>query len=387
MPSTITRHARLSAVCTVVPTREIRLEDELEYYGGSLKKAERARQMAGFDKRRIAYPECTCSDLCQDAAEHLLSENNIDRASIDALIVVTQTPDYELPATACLLHNKLGLAPHCATFDVNQGCAGYVYGLWLASSLVEAGAAGKVLLLVGDANYKPRNPLNRVIAPLFGDAGSASLIEYTQQDNPVNFIIGTDSSGFDHIILPGGRSRMPILPEHSQNAILAEEIFDQAENPWMVTELYLNGNAVFEFATNDVVDHLRAFMSNTGRTPENTDWLFLHQANKMIIQMVAAKAGFSEDKTPWQTFSRYGNLSSASIPATMCDTFGGQKIADGLQLVLCGFGVGLSWAMCGMSTQGLAAAKVYELRPQYATFDRDGEFAHWKHKFSGGTPA
>ena len=386
MPSSTTLHARLSAVCTVVPTREICLEDELEYYGGSLKKAERARQMAGFDKRRIAYPNCTCSDLCQDAAEHLLCENNIDRASIDALILVTQTPDYELPATACVLHHKLGLAPHCATFDVNQGCAGYVYGLWLASSLVEAGAARRVLLLVGDAFYKARDPKNRIIAPLFGDAGSASLVEHCATENPIQFTIGTQSSGFDDIILPGGRSRLPILPDHQQNALLTEEILDASGNPWMVTELFLNGNAVFEFATNEVVDYLQAFMNSTGRTPETTDWLFLHQANKMIIQMLASKAGFSEQQAPWQTFSRYGNLSSASIPAAMCDTFGAQAAKDGLALVLCGFGVGLSWAICSMNTQQLICSKVYDLRPEYATFNREGEFAHWKHKFSGGTP-
>lgn len=195
---------RLAAVYAAVPQKEIRLEDELEYYGGSLKKAERARKMLGTDRRRVAWPGTTASDLCKAAAQRLLEEQGVDRGTIDALIFVSQSPDYDLPATACVLQHELGLSANCAAFDVNQGCAGYVYGLWLAATLVSSGACGQVLLLVGDACCAPRDPVNRITTPLFGDGGSASLVCRENNAPPMHFSLGTKGAGYKAIIVPGG---------------------------------------------------------------------------------------------------------------------------------------------------------------------------------------
>lgn len=166
MPDAILSHVRLDAVYAAVPEREIRIEDELEYYGGSRKKAERARKIIGTDRRRIAWPGLKASDLCLAAAGRLLDEREVDRAFVDALILVTQSPDFDLPATACRLQETLGLSRHCAAFDVNQGCSGYVYGLWMAAGLIASGACSRVLLLAGDAPYMPRPANNRIIAPI-----------------------------------------------------------------------------------------------------------------------------------------------------------------------------------------------------------------------------
>ncbi|CAK7027766.1 MAG: 3-oxoacyl-[acyl-carrier-protein] synthase 3 protein 2 [Desulfovibrio sp.] len=151
-------HARLAAVCTVVPPEEIRLEDEIAHYGHDAAKLERVKRIAGFDRRRIGPPHVTASDLCIQAAERLFRETGTDPASIDALIFVSQTADYPIPATACIQQNRLGLGTHCAAFDVNLGCSGYVYGLWLAACMIEARACTRVLLLAGEAGFCHLDP-------------------------------------------------------------------------------------------------------------------------------------------------------------------------------------------------------------------------------------
>jgi 3-oxoacyl-[acyl-carrier-protein] synthase III len=139
MANSTFHHAKIGAISAVVPQNEIRLEDELEYFGGDIKKARRVTKMVGIDRRRVAEPGVLPSDLCRQAAENLFAGCALDVSTVDALVFVSQSPDYVLPATACILQDKLGLPKTCAALDVNQGCAGFVYGLWLASSLAESG--------------------------------------------------------------------------------------------------------------------------------------------------------------------------------------------------------------------------------------------------------
>ena len=176
-------HVAIGGIRVAVPAGGVRLEDEAAYYGGNPKKVKRLQSVTGMDCRRLCPPGVTTADLCAHAAERLLQDMRIDRASIDALIFLSQSPDYVMPATACTLQHRLGLGTHCAALDVGQGCSGYVYGLWLAGGLLESGAARRVLLLVGDA-MPPRDPRNRIIAPVFGDGGSATLVERRDKRYP-----------------------------------------------------------------------------------------------------------------------------------------------------------------------------------------------------------
>lgn len=368
---------RLAAVYAAVPQKEIRLEDELEYYGGSLKKAERARKMLGTDRRRVAWPGTTASDLCKAAAQRLLEEQGVDRGTIDALIFVSQSPDYDLPATACVLQHELGLSANCAAFDVNQGCAGYVYGLWLAATLVSSGACGQVLLLVGDACCAPRDPVNRITTPLFGDGGSASLVCRENNAPPMHFSLGTKGAGYKAIIVPGGRSRLPYKRDFEENRIFFEDIYTPTGTPWRLNEVYMNGGEVFQFTLETVPAHLREFMGQAATGPEQVDWLFLHQANKQIVEMMAEKAGFPVEKAPWQSFSRYGNLSSASIPVAICDQFGGTGTSGGGNFLLCGYGVGLSWASCFLKTEGITCGSVLDFCHKDDAPGREERIRRW----------
>ncbi len=337
------RHARISGISAVVPKGEVRLADELQYFGGDEKKAARMTTMVGIDRRRVADEGVTPADLCQDAAERLIQGMNLDRNSIDAVFMVTQHPDYALPATACLLQDKLKLPKTCAAFDVNQGCAAYTYGLWLASSLLEARAASRILLLVGDGMGRLRDQANRVLAPVFGDCGSATLLEYTE-DSPSWFELGTDGSGAEAIIRPALCSRIPYPPTPEEYAPLVEAVTDPNGNPWHLTDTFMDGGAVFDFTINVVPDHILSLLNYANLRQEDIDRLLLHQANRQIMKAVAQKTGFPLEKTPMQTFSRYGNCAAASLPSVICEELAQDLQNNRLRVLLSGYGVGLSWA-------------------------------------------
>lgn len=210
---------RIAGLRATVPTNEIRLEDEAEYYGGNSKKVLRLRNTLGMDRRRICPPDVTASDLCAFSASSLLREFSDVVAEIDALIFVSQSPDWNQPATACELQHRLGLPKACAAFDVNQGCSGYIYGLWIEASLVSSGAARNVLVLVGDAHPAGRDTRNRIMAPVFGDGGSATLLLRDPSAPSMIFGLGTDGSQFEAIITPGGQARIPLLKDAADNVI------------------------------------------------------------------------------------------------------------------------------------------------------------------------
>ena len=195
---------------SVFPENKINIDDEIQYFDNSEKKLNRAKKMIGFGTRYVVAPNTTVVDLAEHAANILIGELDIDKTSIDALILVTQSPDYLYPASSCILHGRLGLDENCATFDVGLGCSGYVYGLWLAHSLIASGGAKKVLLLAGDDPSTHAAKDNRISNPLFGDAASATLLEYTTDERTAYFSMGTRGSGWDRIIAPATGRRLPL---------------------------------------------------------------------------------------------------------------------------------------------------------------------------------
>ena len=370
----------IAAVRAAVPKNEIRLEDEKEFYGGSLKKIARLRTTLGMDRRRICPPDVTASDLCESAAVRLFADYPHFRQKIDALVFVSQSPDWFQPATACELQNRLGLPRSCAAFDVNQGCTGYIYGLWLAASLITGGAE-TVLLLVGDANPRGRDVRNRIIAPVFGDGGSATLLVKKTDAPLMRFGFGTDGSGFETIIVPAGQSRIPYSRIPEENSDFVTDCADQAANPWQLLDTYMDGGAVFNFTMDVVPEHLRQALAHAGLGPEDLEWLILHQANKHIVDTLATKVGVPLERTPSASFAKFGNLASASIPTAMCDAFAGRH-DPGLTL-MCGYGIGLSWGSCLCILEKLDCAPVIDFVPDPHRMTREQRIQRWKKIFSG----
>jgi 3-oxoacyl-[acyl-carrier-protein] synthase-3 len=380
-------HVRLSAVAAVVPREEVRLDDELEYYNNDRRKVERLKKMVGLDRRRIAPEGVTVSDLCVQAAGRLLAETGTDRAGIDAVVCVTQSGDHPVPASAFLQQKALGLNTDCAVFDVNLGCSGYVYGLWLAACMIASGARRRVLLLVGEAGFRYLNPANRIVTPVFGDAGTASLLEYAAGAAPLSFSLGSDGRGYEALIRPGGGGSIPHLPGSAGSEAYLALVRDAGGNPWSVGgfgNTWMDGEAVFEFTMSVLPEHIRAHLAHCGLAPADLDFLILHQANRQIVQNLAAAAGFSPGQAPWETFGKYGNQAGASIACVICDQLKERCAArQRLHLMLCGFGIGLSWGSCVGDFTGLHCCGIHDFVPPAALPSRAERIAYWHRKFAG----
>lgn len=376
-------HARIAGLRAAVPENEIRIEDEAEFHGGNIKKINRLRSTVGIDRRRVCPPDVTASDLCACAAQALLEAFPENRHKIDALIFVSQSPDWLQPATACELQHRLGLPQNCAAFDVNQGCAGYIYGLWISSSLIASGAAKKVLLLVGDASSRGRDVRNRIIAPVFGDGGSATLLVRDEGGPSLEFGFGTDGSGFETIIVPAGQARIPYSRKPDENRELMTDYFDPAGNPWQLLDTYMDGGAVFNFTMDVVPGHLRDAIAHAGLSQDEINWLILHQANRHIVATLAEKAGFPLKKVPNESFGRYGNLAAASIPAALCDAF--HNISSPGKTLMCGYGIGLAWGSCLCDLEDFNCAPVIDFLPDPGRQTRQQRIERWQKIFQGET--
>jgi 3-oxoacyl-[acyl-carrier-protein] synthase-3 len=296
---------------------------------------ERNSKTLGLKQRRVAAPGVTALDLCADATERLLAEMGLDATSIDAVIFVTQTPDHGQPNNASLLHGRLGLSKSAPAYDLSMGCSGWVYGLHQAALLCAHGGAARVLLCAGDTLSRLTNPGDRSTDPLFGDAGSATLVEKTGRSTPWHFVLGADGSGAQAIIVRQGGARQPAGP-------LTEKT-DAEGNRRHDANLAMNGADVFSFTLREVPTAVQSVLRHAGLSPESLDALVLHQANRFILSTLAKKIGVAEERTPMGVVEKCGNQSSASIPCALIDGLGDRLTAGPLKVAGCGFGVGLSW--------------------------------------------
>lgn len=282
-------------------------------------QAERIATATGIHRRHIAAPGQCMSDLALPAARELLDGLGWTDDQVDLLICVTQTPDHPLPATACLLQHRLGLGRQCAAFDVGLGCSGYVYGLWLAASLLAGMGRGRALLVAGDTTSRTLDRDDRSVAPLFGDAATVTALEWNESAGPLTIDAGTDGAGGPYLIQPGGGTRQPDGPL-----------------------LFMDGTQVFAFTLREVPKTIAAALAAAGIDIAGIDHVILHQANEMMLRRLGAKIGARPDQLVLALADR-GNTSSATIPLAMTDTLSVALTTGPRNLLLCGFGVGWSW--------------------------------------------
>jgi 3-oxoacyl-[acyl-carrier-protein] synthase-3 len=287
-------------------------------------------KMIGVEQRRIAPPEQTTADLCFEAAKALIERLDWAADSIDGLIFVSQTPDYRLPATACSLHGRLGLSPHCQALDVALGCSGYVYGLWLA----------------GDTSSRLVDQRDRSTAILFGDAGSATAMEADAAAPAMHFRLGSDGAGARHLIIPQGAYRTGETDERWGADI------DPAC-------LYMDGAEVFTFTLRAVPKLVRETLDDAGLSPLDVDAYALHQANRFMLRHLAKKIGAGEDRVPIN-IERFGNTSSATIPLLLTTDLAQRITTAPTRLMLVGFGVGFSWGAALIDAAPLRVAETIE---------------------------
>lgn len=330
---------KLAGIASAVPERVLTLEDGARVFGEA--EIRKIRESTGVRSRHVISPGICTSDLCFAAAERLLADMGWNRDSVDALIFVSQTPDYFVPATSCSLQARLGLAKHCAAFDVNLGCSGYIYGLWLASQLMAGGSIRRLLLLVGDTSSFV-SPLDRSTAMLFGDAGTVTALERDDNARPWVFEVGTDGNGQNHLIVPAGGRRQPSTESTRQRTER------EGGNIRSDEDLFMNGAEVFAFTLREVPPLVKSVLSNADWSLESVDAFVMHQANRFMLHHLAKKMKLPMDKVV-VALEEYGNTSSASVPLAMTHALANKLKSSELRLLLAGFGVGWSWGAVALT--------------------------------------
>lgn len=342
---------RIKGIAAAVPKGEL---SNWDYTHISEQERKLLIKTTGVEKRRMTGNSgITTTDLCKVAAQKLMQETNTTKEDIQILVFVSQTPDYFLPASSITLQNRLGLSKNCMAFDINLGCSGFVYGLSTISSLMSVGKMKKGLLLCGDISSAGPPEEDKSVFPLFGDAGTATLLEYDEAAAPMYFSNQSDGSGYEAIIVREGGMRKPFTVD-SFTLVEKEKGISRASR-----NLELNGMAVFNFSVTEVPKNIDDFFKRTHTSSESYDYFVMHQANLLMNETIRKKLKFSPEKVPY-TLSKYGNTSSASIPLTIVSELR-DKVSGDISWLLSGFGVGLSWATVSLKTKELICPEVIEL--------------------------
>ncbi|MBR3698924.1 MAG: ketoacyl-ACP synthase III [Bacteroidales bacterium] len=322
----------IGAMAACVPS-QIEYNRELSYFMTE-EEIQKAIQNIGIEERRVAAKEVCTSDLCFKAAEQLLNDNAIDRNTIDALLFVSHTSDYLHPATAPILQHRLGLSKDTISFDIHLACSGYVYGLSTAYAYASQPGINRVLLLVGETMSKIVSRYDKVNTPLFGDAGTATLIEKGDYGKSV-FSLHSDGGGYEVMMVPDGGFRNPTTSES-----LVEEIDDNGDHRTR-QQFRMDGMAVFNFGMSEEPRDIKNLLAEAGLDLAELDLLIYHQANKFMTDFFTKWLKFDKAKTPY-SIRKFGNTSSASIPLTIVSELK-NGYPERKNVILSGFGAGLSW--------------------------------------------
>jgi 3-oxoacyl-[acyl-carrier-protein] synthase-3 len=326
---------KVSGISACVPKNIDKISDHTDIHTEQI-LAQFTKQI-GIAERRFADKTTCVSDLCCYAAEKLIEHMGIEKKTIDLLVLVTQGPDYYLPATSIIIQDRLKLPKTTAAFDVNLGCSGYVYGLSIVYSFLQQETFKRALLLAGDTSSKSVNPKDKTNCLLFGDSGTATLVEKDKESNKSYFSLNSDGSGYEAIIIYGGGFRHPCSEETLKEVEYPDGSIRSAIN------LSMDGPAVFNFTIKEVTKSIVDLLTFANLTINDTDYLVLHQANKFINDFLIKKLKYPKEKAPY-SLEKFGNTASATIPITIVTELKNELKNGRKKLILSGFGVGLSWA-------------------------------------------
>lgn len=337
-------NVRVAGISAGVPRTVVRNDDSTVHSADY--DAAAFVEMTGVRERRIDDHSCT-SDLCVAAAEKLIADLGWDKKEIDGIVFVSQTTDYFLPATACIVQDRLGLSKECYATDIVLGCSGWVYGMSSAATLIGPNGLKKVLLMAGDAQrHFPSYD------PLFGYAGTVTALEYDETASPLNFHFGTDGSGYDAIIIPDGGSRNQISQDSFKEETIDGKVYNRLQTR-------MKGMDVFSFGISTAPKSVKKLSEQMGCTPQDFDFYIFHQANLKMNAMIEKKLKLDHEKVPI-SMPTFGNTSSASIPLTVVSELK-DKVSNGTKIMTCGFGVGLSWGSLAFEAKDLLISDLVEV--------------------------
>ena len=344
------KNVAIRGISACVPSNK---EDNRNLSFLSGEEIEKIVTSTGIASRRISTKEVCTSDLCLKAAEQLIKDLNWSKNEFDVLIFVTQTPDYLLPATSCLLQRRLNLKEDCYAMDISLGCSGWIYGLSTISGLLSSSGLKRGLLLAGDTISKICSKEDKSTYPLFGDAGSATAVEWSSNCN-LKFHVSSNGEGYNTIIVPDGGYRNEVNQDSLKPHTIEEGIMRNN------LQLVLDGMNVFSFGISQAPESVDLLSSHFGIDKEKTDYFLFHQANKFMNERIRKKLKLPIEKVPY-SLKDFGNTSSASIPLTMVTQLKNELETKSLNHIACGFGVGLSWGSVYFDTNKIVVSNLIEL--------------------------
>lgn len=294
---------------------------------------EKIANKVGVNRRHVASEDTTASDLAVEAAEKLFSQYpHIKREEIDFVLLCTQSPDYFLPSSACIIQHRLGIPTECGAFDFNLGCSGYVYGLAVAKGLICGGIARNILLLTAETYNKYLHPKDKGNRTIFGDAATATIVSTDGFAEIGNFALGSNGAGADNLIVKTGASRFPNKAGDLR--------FDENGNPISSDHLFMNGSEIFSFTQKNVPVVVRETLVKNNLSQENINLFVFHQANSYMLNFLRKKIKIAPDRF-YVNMDDIGNTVSNSIPIALADAFANNQLSG--NVLICGFGVGYSW--------------------------------------------
>ncbi|WP_066258423.1 3-oxoacyl-ACP synthase III family protein [Neobacillus drentensis] len=332
------QNKKITGILTVLPKNEVKFDDEASNYNFPIEKSLRLKKIMGYNKHRIVDEETCVSDLCAFGLEHLIESNLLKKDEIDALILVTQTPDHFIPPTSNIIQGRLGLKQDMICMDINQGCAGYLLGLIQAFMLLDQDSIKKVVLLNADVLSRKTSSKDRNSYPLVGDAASVTIVERGVQNVPIYCNIKMDGSKANSLIIPAGGLRMPSTPETS-------ELEDPGDsNLRSKNDLIMDGTSVFNFVQTEVPPMVSDLFEMSKVNKDDVDYFMFHQPNRFMLEKLADSMEISYEKMPNNVVTNFGNSSSVTIPTTITFNLGEQLQYRSYKICLAGFGAGLTWS-------------------------------------------
>lgn len=347
---------KITGILAVVPDREIEFDDEIDNYNFKKSQSMKLKLIMGYKKRRIVHEGTSISDLIIHGMRYLFENGQLNKEDIDALLLVTQSPDHFMPATSYIIHGELGLKHDVICMDINQGCSGYAIGLHQAFMMLEQDSIKKVVLINADVLSKKVSKRDRNNNPQIGDGASITIVEKDQNAGAVYGAIKTDGSGADVLTIPAGGFK---IPSNEQTGILKE---DASGNFRALDHLVMKGDEVFNFVQREVPVMIEQLLAEANVEKENIDFYMFHQPNKFMLKKLADKMNVPYEKMPNNIVENFGNSSSVTIPTTITYNMGNQLLNDSFKMCLSGFGVGLSWSALVMDVGRLKFCELIEFK-------------------------
>lgn len=350
----IFKNKRISGILTILPKRVVAFEEEMGNYNFPEKKSLRLKKIMGYNTHRIAAEGQCSSDFCIHGLQYLFDNGLLQKDEIDALLFVSQSPDYFMPPTSNLIQGHFELKHDIICMDINQGCAGFELGLMQAFMLLEQESINKVVLMNADVLSPKVSIHDRNSKPLIGDAAAITIVEKTDEDEDIYVAVKMDGTGAKSLMIPAGGFRMPCSEE------TAIEHEDEAGNFRSLNNLVMQGDDVFNFVQREVPPMIQDLLKRAKLSADDIDWYMFHQPNKFMLNKLADAIGVAYDKMPSNIVENFGNASGVTVPTCISYNLGKKLEQESYQICLAGFGGGLTWASIIMKMGNLAFNKIIE---------------------------